>query len=218
VAALRPVVFDLDGVLVDSEPLYERAFASFLKGVGRSDAADLFALTLGRREVDFLPALAARLELHEEDVRRELHRATGAVICDLRPMPFATEVFASLYADGRSLAIATSRLAPFAEQAMQQLRIESMVDALVSGEDVTEGKPDPSIYRLAASRIGAEPSACIAVEDTPAGVAAASAAGMTCIAIPHALSPRADLGDADVIADDLRAAATAVRRLDRRGS
>lgn len=215
---MRPVIFDLDGVLIDSEPLYERAFATFLKRVGRRDASDLFALTLGRREADFLPVVAARLALPEQDVRRELQRATAAVTGDVRPMPFATEVFAGLHADGRSLAIATSSLAAFAEQAIRLLRIESMVEALVSGDDVTEGKPDPSIYRLAASRIGAEPATCIAVEDTPAGIAAAGVAGMTCIAIPHALSARAELADADIIADDLRAAATAIRRLDRMDS
>jgi mannitol-1-/sugar-/sorbitol-6-phosphatase len=212
------VIFDLDGVLIDSEPLYERAFAIFLERVGRRDASDLFALTLGRRQVDFLPAVAARLALPEYDVRRELQRATAAVTDDIRPMPFATEVFGSLGADDRSLAIATSSLRAFAEQAIRRLGIESMVEALVSGEDVTEGKPDPSIYRLAATRIGVEPGVCIAVEDTGAGVAAARAAGMTCIAIPHALSARAELADADIIADDLRAAATAIRRLDRMDS
>jgi mannitol-1-/sugar-/sorbitol-6-phosphatase len=212
---VRPVIFDLDGVLIDSEPLYERAFATFLERVGRRDASNLFALTLGRREVDFLPIVAARLALPEQDVRRELQRATDALIGDLRPMPFATEVFATFHAEGRSLAIATSSLATFAEQAIRQLGIESMVRALASGEDVTEGKPDPSIYQIAASRIGVRPATCIAVEDTPAGVAAASAAGMTCIAIPGPLSARTDLAEADVIANDLRAAVRTIRRLDR---
>jgi HAD superfamily hydrolase (TIGR01509 family) len=210
----RPVIFDLDGVLIDSEPLYERAFLGFLAEHGRGDASGLFALTIGRREADFIPAVAARLALPESQVQRGLEGATADVIGELRPMPFASEAVAALHADRRRLAIATSSGTAFAQGALRMLDIEPLIEALVSGEEVTDGKPDPSIYRLAASRIGAEPAACIAVEDTPTGVASATDAGMTCIAIPHALSARTGLGGADLIVEDLREAAAAVRRLD----
>jgi HAD superfamily hydrolase (TIGR01509 family) len=211
---MRPVIFDLDGVLVDSEPVYERAFVKFLGELGRGERSELFALTLGRREVDFVPALAKRLGIAEPDVKRGLERAMAGMIGGLRPMPFATEVIGSLHAEGRRLAVATSSLARFAAEALKGLEVESMLDAVVSGEEVRLGKPSPEIYQLAASRIGADPGRCIAIEDTPAGIAAATGAGMTCIAVPHALSPRNGLAGADILATDLRAAASAIREFE----
>lgn len=211
---LHAAIFDLDGVLVDSEPLYERAFARFLRALGLNGSSELFALTVGRRAADFVPELADRLEIAEPEVTSGLERAMTGVIEDLRPMPFAREVIGSLHAEGRRLAVATSSLAGFAAKALKGLEVEAMFDAVVSGEGVTLGKPDPEIYQLAASRIGAEPIGCVAIEDTRVGIAAASAAGMTCIAVPHALSPRDELAGADILAVDLRAAAAAIRKLD----
>jgi beta-phosphoglucomutase-like phosphatase (HAD superfamily) len=79
--------------------------------------------------------------------------------------------------------------------------------AVVSGEEVAEGKPAPDVYLLAAERLGADPAACVAVEDAPHGIAAARAAGMRVVAVPHARTRALDLGHADVVVDDLEAAA-----------
>lgn len=209
---MRPVIFDLDGVLVDSEPLYELALRRFLGEPAHPEHDELFALTLGRREVDFVPELAARLGRAEDDVRLGLERAALPLIDELSPMPFAAEVVASLRADGRRVAVATSSAAPFAHAALHRLGIDALVEALVTGDEVEHGKPNPEIYLLAAERLDVDATTCIAVEDTPAGVDAAKAAGMTCIAIPHALSPAARLGEADAIAGDLDEALAELRR------
>ena len=129
-------------------------------------------------------------------------------------MPGAAEVVESLRADGRLLALATSSLAGFAARALDGLGLAGAFDAAVTGDEVGAGKPDPEIYALAASRLGVEPAACVAIEDTPAGVAAATAAGMTCIAVPHPLANRSGLAGAHVVADDLHTAAAEIRRLD----
>ena len=208
----RPVVFDLDGVLIDSEPLYERAMRDYAAGLGRDDAGELYAVTLGRREVDFLPDVAASLRRDVEDVRLGLEQATLPLTAELQPMPFAVGAMSALHADGRRLAVATSSTAPFARAALERLGIGGLVRALATGDEVARGKPDPEIYLLAAERLGVEPADCIAVEDTPAGVAAAQGAGMTCVAIPHALSPAAGLGGADAIVGDLGEALAELRR------
>lgn len=208
----RPVVFDLDGVLIDSEPLYESVMRAYVAGLGRDDVDELFALTLGRRERDFLPDLAAHLRLDAGEVRAGLAAATAPLLTELESMPFATEAIASLHADGRRIAVATSSTTRFAQAALQRLEVERMVEALVAGDQVARGKPDPEIYLLAAERLGVSPAACFAIEDTPAGVDAARTAGMTCIAVPHALSPAAGLGGADAIVEDLSAALSEIRR------
>jgi HAD superfamily hydrolase (TIGR01509 family) len=208
----RPVVFDLDGVLIDSEPLYERAMRAYASKLGRDDAADLYAVTLGRREADFVPDLAERLARPVEEVGAELERVTLPLFEELAPMPFAAEVVSSLRADGRRLAVATSSAAPFAHAALHRLGVDGLIDALVTGDEVDRGKPDPEIYLLAAERLGVDAADCLAIEDTAAGVAAARAAGMVCLAIPHALSPADGLGEADAIVDDLSGALAELRR------
>ena len=204
----RPVVFDLDGVLVDSEPLYERAMQAYAAELGREDAAELYDLTLGRREADFMPDVASRVGLAVDEVRHGLEQATLPLIAELEPMPFAAEAIATLRGEGRPVAVATSSTASFARAALREIEL----DALVTGDEVARGKPDPELYLLAAERLGVEPGGCIAIEDTPAGVAAARGARMTCIAIPHALSPAAGLGGADAIVGDLREALAEIRR------
>jgi beta-phosphoglucomutase-like phosphatase (HAD superfamily) len=208
----RAVVFDLDGVLVDSEPLYERALRAYVGALGRDDDAELYALTLGRREVDFVPELAERLGVEAAKVRLGLGAATTPLLGELRPMPRAAETVSSLHGEGRRIAVATSSAATFARAALGRVGVGELIDALATGDEVERGKPDPEIYLLAAERLSLDPSICVAIEDTPAGIAAAKAAGMTCIAVAHALSPAAGLGGADAIVDDLKAAAAEIRR------
>jgi beta-phosphoglucomutase-like phosphatase (HAD superfamily) len=79
--------------------------------------------------------------------------------------------------------------------------------AVVSGEEVASGKPAPDVYLLAAERLGADPADCVAVEDAPHGIAAARAAGMRVVAVPHARTEALDLSRADVVVADLEAVA-----------
>lgn len=210
----RPVIFDLDGVLIDSEPLYELSFLSYLDRIGRGNETDLFAITVGRRQADFLPELAARLGRDPAELARGLEGALEPLLERLAAMPFATESVSTLRAEGRRLGLATSSVSGFAGRALRLLGLETSFDAVVTGEEVESGKPDPAIYELAAARLDVDPHAAIAIEDTPAGVAAAKAAGMSCIAVPHGLSERDGLGEADALATDLRAATAEVRRLE----
>jgi HAD superfamily hydrolase (TIGR01509 family) len=210
----RPVIFDLDGVLVDSEPLYERAFRAYLDSCGQSEDAALFSVTLGRRRMDFLGELAAHLGHDEGDLARGLDAAEAGFERLVEPMPGGADAVVALRADGRPLALATSSGAEFAAKILLRLGIREHFDAVITGEEVERGKPDPAIYRLAAGRLGVAAESCIAIEDTPVGVASAKAAGMSCVAVPHGLSEAAGLGQADVIADDLSAAVGAARRLD----
>lgn len=208
------MIFDLDGVLVDSEPLYERAFGAYLDSRGRGDQAELFRITIGRRQADFLPELAVALGAEEDELARGLGAALDPLLDRIEPMPGAAEAVAALRADGRAVALATSSIAGFAAEMLRWLGIEGMFDARVTGEEVERGKPDPTIYLLAAARLGVEPGSCVAIEDAPAGVAAAKAAGMSCIAVPAAADDPTGLHEADALVTDLAAAVAEVRRLD----
>jgi HAD superfamily hydrolase (TIGR01509 family) len=214
-SGLHPVIFDLDGVLVDTEPLYERAFTDALRALGHGPRPELFELTVGRREVDFLPDVARALDRSAKEISVELRRATagfrGSVTA---PMPFATEAVDALRLDGRRIGIATSSSSSFARAALATLGIDSSIDALVCGDEVVRGKPDPETYLRAAEALEVDPGRCIAVEDSATGIAAAGNASMVCVALPNRVTAVDALTAANFLAHDLREVVSFIRRLE----
>jgi HAD superfamily hydrolase (TIGR01509 family) len=212
----RPVVFDMDGVLVDSEPLYEAAFRGYMASVGRPELGDLFSITLGRRPAEFVPDLAGPLGREPGEIGAGLDAAAAAAMVDaeLVAMPHARAAVERVAAGDRLVGLASSSPRAFIERVLRTLGIAERFTAIVSGDEVTRGKPDPEIYRLAAARLGAAPEQCVAIEDTEAGVSAAAAAGMTTIAVPNRYTGADRLAHADAIVPDLDEAAALILRLD----
>ncbi|HVO55076.1 MAG TPA: HAD family phosphatase [Solirubrobacterales bacterium] len=209
---MTAVVFDLDGVLVDSEAINRLAFEDYLAGLGLTASDELFAITLGRRPADFGLELAAALGRPLGEVEIGLAAATAARMrsTPLRAMPFAAEAVRALAGAGLPLGLASCSGSGFIGLALAELGVERDFTAIASGEDVERGKPDPEIYRLAAGRLGVLPCTCIAIEDSAPGIAAAQAAGMTCIGVANDLAGAGDLRGADAVAGDLRVAAELV--------
>jgi HAD superfamily hydrolase (TIGR01509 family) len=213
---LLTVIFDMDGVLVDSEPLYELAFREYLASVGRPDLAGWYPTTLGRRQADFLPELAALLDRPPAAVGAGLDAALGPALArPLSPMPHAHQAVHELASGGRSVGLASSSRRPFVDHVLRTLGLADRFAATATGDEVARGKPDPEIYLLAARRLAAAPQRCVAIEDSPAGVSAARAAGMGTIGVPNAFSSRGPLAHADAVVADLAAAAMVVRGWDR---
>ena len=206
---MRAVIFDMDGVLVDSESINRLALDDYLIELDVRPSDELFAITLGRRLVDFVDELAAALGRPATEVSAGLQLATDARLrsAELAAMPFAREALATVAERGIVIGLASSSRPGFIRRVLAELEIEPYFAAIASGEEVERGKPHPAIYRLAATRLGVPPSACVAVEDSASGIAAAHRAGMTCIGVPNGLSRAAELDRADAVADNLRAAA-----------
>jgi HAD superfamily hydrolase (TIGR01509 family) len=214
--ALRPVVFDLDGVLVDSEPLYEAAFRAYVSSVDRADLGWWFRNTVGRRQRDFVSELA-------DEVARPAHLVSAALNAELArlldrsrltPMPFAREVVRRLHAGGRAIGRASSSPRAFIVRVESALGLDGSFDVVVSGDEAKYGKPHPELYLTAADRMGVRAGECVAVEDTPTGVAAANAAGMFAIAVPNALTRGQVFAGASALVSDLRDAEEVIHRLD----
>ena len=208
-ARARHVIFDLDGVVVDSEPTHERANAEYLAGLGATLDPELAAAMLGRRVRDLTDAIAKQAGLPPEEVFAGREAVFWRLLeqAPLRPMPGLRSALARLTVAGLPLAVASSGTRGYVAHVLQRLGVAGAFAAVVSGEEVAEGKPDPGVYLLAAERLGADPATCVAVEDAPHGIAAARAAGMLVIAVPHARSEALDLRQADVVVADLEAAA-----------
>ena len=211
----RHAVFDLDGVIVDSEPIHERATDEYLAGLGASDDHALRQDMLGRRVRDLTDVLAERLGRHADEVFAEREAIFWRLLetdDGPRPMPGLREAIAKLSAAGLGLAVATSGTRAYVDFTLERLGVAAAFKAVVSGEDVTHGKPDPESYLRAAALLGADPADCVALEDTFHGVTAARAAGMRAVAIPNALTASMDFSGAEAVVADLEAAADYVLR------
>jgi HAD superfamily hydrolase (TIGR01509 family) len=205
----RHVVFDLDGVIVDSEPLHERATDEYLASVGASVDQALREDMMGRRVRELTDVLADRLGRPPDEVFAEREAIFWRLLQrdGLRPMPGLRAAITRLSAAGLDLGVATSGTRAYVDLVLQRLGVRAAFRAVVSGEDVTHGKPDPEGYLRAAALLGADPAECVALEDTFHGVTAARAAGMRTVAVPNALTAGMDFSGADAVVADLEAAA-----------
>jgi sugar-phosphatase len=119
------------------------------------------------------------------------------------PMPGAVEAITTAREAGLSIAIASSSSRELIDAVVERLGIAPLIDGVCTADDEVLGKPDPGVYRSAARLVGADPADCIAVEDSPAGVRSALAAGMVCVAVRSHGPLSEDVGTADVVLDSL---------------
>ena len=176
----------MDGLLVDTEPLWFEVESSVMDRLGgRWDPSDQQALVGGslNRSLDYLLGKATRPASREVVARWMLD---GMVeLLSTRPVPVlpgARELIAEVAAAGVPYGLVTSSERPIMAAVLDRLEVTFPVT--VCGDDVSHSKPDPEPYLLAAAKVGADPRQCVALEDSPNGVAAAEAAGCVTVAVP----------------------------------
>jgi beta-phosphoglucomutase len=197
------ILWDLDGVLADSREAHLEAWRALCEETGRPFDRHYFLRTFGRRNEDIIagywsgatPEERSRLERRKEALFRE--RARGR----LRPMPGAVELVREARKRGLRQALVSSTPPENIALALRELGLEGGFDTIVSGDDVTRGKPDPEGYLLAARRLGVAPGRCVVVEDAPAGVEAGRRAGARTLGVACDRDP-AEMR-ADVVVRDL---------------
>lgn len=199
------VIFDNDGLLLDTEQAWTRAEVTLFARHGREFTAENKRYMLGsspqvgaRKLEEMLelpgqgPALHAELEqLVMEEVGR------GAP-----PMPGAPELVAELRRLGVPVGLASNSRREFVDRALRGAGMDGAFDATLAGDEVAHPKPAPDIYLGVAARLGVAPASCFALEDSQTGVAAARAAGMEVIGVPS--FPGVELPEADHTAESLQ--------------
>jgi len=203
----RACIFDMDGLLVDSEVLWDEMNTGFFARRGVKYTLEIKKPTLGRREIDIIEYFRNHYPFFTEPAE-VLHAERNEMICKLfkekvRLMPGAAELLSRLAAGNIPMALASSSVRSLVQTAVDKLGLGQYFKAIVTGDMVKIGKPDPEIFLLAAAKLGVPPADCVVFEDAPSGVAAAHAAGMKAVAVPHATSPRENLLDADLILNNL---------------
>jgi len=179
-SSIQALIFDFDGTLVDTMPLHFEAYRRVLAEVDiELSAADFYGSIGGNaRETipKFLRGRPCRLS------SEEIHARKKAVVSELfqtRPIPvLETAQLLELFAGRFKTALASSGSRAGIEQVLRRLGWMEYFDAIVAGEDVSQGKPAPDLFLLAARKLSVEPHACLVFEDTEAGVAGARHAGM----------------------------------------
>ncbi len=183
--SLQAVIFDLDGVLIDSADAHLRSWQELAAEIGGHITQEQFLSTFGRQNRDVIPALfrihdpveVDRLGERKEALYRDCIRG-NVPACE-----HAADLVRECVTAGLQVAVGSSGHPLNIEIALQEMGIADCFDAVVAGCDVTRGKPDPEVFLLAAERLSVDPRWCVVVEDAPAAIAAARAGGMYAVGI-----------------------------------
>jgi HAD superfamily hydrolase (TIGR01509 family) len=181
------VIFDLDGVLADSEPWWNQIDAKLLAEYGVSYRGEYHRNVLGvsyRLAVEFYKNAFHISASVEELMRRRGEIATDFFANRVALFPSAKTTLEQLREMKLPLAVATSSVSASARPLLERTGIRSLFRVVITGDEVQQGKPHPDIYLLAAKKLGISPEACLVIEDSLAGIAAGKAANMRVIAIP----------------------------------
>lgn len=211
---MKTLLWDNDGVLVDTEPLYFEATREALGRVGVDLSLEGYrdlSLTQGRSCFD-LARHAGVPDDTIDRIRRERDSAYRVrVSAGVELIDGARETLSALH--GRlPMAIVTSSRPENLHAAHRHHGLDVFFDLVVASGDYARSKPHPDPYQVAASRLGVEPGDCVAVEDSERGMCAALAAGMQCWVIPNALTCHGDFGDAHRVLSSIREVASLVDR------
>lgn len=181
------VIFDMDGVLIDSFEAHYQSWVKLGQQYGFSMTRDEFNETFGRTSREVIRDHLSHLIQSDDDVMAMDHAKEEYFRAELEQsfpaMPGAGELIDSLAEAGFQVAIGSSGPIDNVRLTIRELGIGDKLQAVVSGSDVTRGKPDPEIFLTAAEKMGVTPQGCLVVEDSEFGVAAALAADMLCIAL-----------------------------------
>lgn len=201
-APIRAVVFDLDGLMFDTEALFGKVAHDFLAARGKAFTPEIMRSIIGRRAVEGMAIFRAMSGLDEpvEAIQAELKRRFYAEVdTAVHPTPGLFALLDALGDRGLPHAVATSSGRDYAVGLLTRHGLIGRFAFVLTSEDVSRGKPDPEIYLKAAARFGLEPSALMVLEDSPPGIAAARAAGAFAVGIPHDHSPPDGLGAASLV-------------------
>jgi beta-phosphoglucomutase len=211
---LAAILFDLDGVILDSMPWHIRAWREIFAGLGVEVEEEFLYLNEGAIEASHLEEMVAALGVAREPgwlarlLPRQAELFQAKYAGRVKPFADAPPVLDRFGRSGLRLALVTSSRRAVVERCLPA-GLLARFEVLISGDEVRQGKPHPEPYLTGLARLGLEPALAVAVENAPAGISSARAAGLTCLALATTLSPR-HLGGAAGIYGSLTELAEAV--------
>ena len=197
----RALVFDFDGTLADTESAVLQAWQEVFRDHGTELPLEAWYAVIGTQHTT--PAMFALLAenapgIDPEALRPVTKARVHALLETLGPREGVHAYLETARDHGLKLAVASSSSGGWVNPHLERLGLAGYFDAVLTG-DLHKAKPDPDLYLAALDALGAGATETIAFEDTPHGVTAAKAAGLTCVAVPNAITERLDFGQADVV-------------------
>lgn len=204
---IKAVLFDMDGLMIDSEPLHLQAFNRVLEKYGKHlTEEENKERYIGLSDEDEALDMVDRFRLPisaEEVVRQKQIIFMQLLKSQIVAQAGLINLLKNLKQNGYKTAIASSSGLDEIKTVISGLGIDSYIDAYCSAEEVKNGKPAPDVYLLAAKKVGVDPSECLVLEDAPKGVQAGKAAGMTVFAIPSQYTKGEDFSQANKVLNSL---------------
>jgi beta-phosphoglucomutase family hydrolase len=202
---LMGIIFDLDGVIIDTSQFHRDAWCMMSEEEGLTFSDEFFYSTFGMQNYQIIPMMTSR-DLTDKDISRMSDRKEllfrKLINGRLKLLPGVENLIIDLKDKGFRLSIGSSTTRLNMDFIVENLSIFNCFDAIVIGEDVTNGKPAPDTFLKAAEKLSLEPKCCVVVEDAVQGVQAGKTAGMAVIAVTTTRK-RIDLKQADMIVDSL---------------
>lgn len=205
-SSIRAVVFDLDGLMVNTEDVFHLTGHELMRRRGKVATQALFNQMMGRRAREAYAVMIEMMELPEtiDELQVESDSIFDGLLQEhLRPMPGLLELLDRIEARGLPKGVATSSDRDYLHRMLGQFELVHRFPMKLTAEDVTHGKPNPEIYLKAAQRIGVDPHEMLVLEDSEAGTRAAAAAGAYIISVPHQHSQHHDFSPARHVATSL---------------
>ena len=199
---MRGLIFDFDGLIVDTEGPIFNAWQRIYREHGQELPLDRWLTIIGTASGPFDPLLELRqrtgkaLEREELDALERLYYKEATAMQQL--LPGVEKYIADARRLGLKVGIASSSARSWVMEHLQRFGLEQAFDCIVCREDVIKTKPDPELYRTALDRLDLKPPEALALEDSTNGIRAAKAAGLFCIAVPNPLTANMDLQQADL--------------------
>lgn len=205
--SIEALVFDMDGVLLDSEPIWRAVEREVFARLGIEVTEEDLMRTMGVRIADVVAGWYRRHPWegpsHEEVAEEIVERVADTILREGRLNHGAVEAIDYFRRLGLRPALASSSPMRLIRAVLSMGGLEDRFDVVLTAEEDARGKPDPAVYLRAAERLGVPPERCLAIEDSLAGIRAAKAAGMVCIAVPELPAEEARGAGADLVLGSL---------------
>ncbi|MFC4777331.1 HAD family hydrolase [Paenibacillus sp. GCM10023252] len=205
---MKAFIFDMDGVIIDSEPIHFEIDVQTMKRYGVTITHYELERYVGMTNPEMWQLLKQQYELPEEisDIIEYQLSSKIDIIrnLDIAPIPGIAELISELKSNQIKLGVASSSPIRFINEVLKKFEWLAEFECVISGEDMAKGKPAPDIYVAAAGLLEVEPQECVVLEDSRNGILAAKSANMTCIGYCNPNSGNQDLSHADLIVKDIR--------------
>lgn len=198
---MKAIIFDMDGVIIDSEPLHFKIEKELIRELGVEITDEEHNSFVGTTEYHMFSIIKEKYQI-EFPIEEMIEKKKEMFIENLDQVPLVEnfkDFLLTMHKAGYPMALASSNNKRVIGAVAEKFDLKDYIKVFVSADDVKRGKPDPEIFLTAAEKLGIPPASCLVIEDARNGVKAAKAAGMRCIGLQNLNSGNQDLSEADLV-------------------